>query len=107
MRQIDDEGLDLEIQCLLCTNPMKSDRGCDGGCMVNERVYKKILAALDRRMTSVKGKWIDKGRWLECSVCHRTIHKSIIYGPYRISVNHCPVCGADNTRKVEDDGEAG
>lgn len=42
------QGLDVEIQCAMCTNPMKSDRGCDGGCSVNEEMYKKVLDVIER-----------------------------------------------------------
>lgn len=42
------QGLDVGIQCAMCTNPMKSDRGCDGGCSVNEEMYKKVLDVIER-----------------------------------------------------------
>ena len=37
------DGLDEGIRCAMCTNPMANDRGCDGGCRVNETMYKKVL----------------------------------------------------------------
>lgn len=49
------QGLDVGIQCAMCTNPMKSDRGCDGGCSVNEDMYKKVLDV-------IKGQTVD---WLK------------------------------------------
>lgn len=42
------QGLDVGIQCAMCINSMKSDTGCDGGCSVNEEMYKKVLAVIDR-----------------------------------------------------------
>lgn len=42
------QGLDMGIQCAMCTNPMKSDRGCDGGCSVNKEMYKKVLDVIER-----------------------------------------------------------
>lgn len=42
------QGLDVGIQCAMCTNPMKSDRGCDGGCLVNKEMYKKVLDVIER-----------------------------------------------------------
>ena len=42
------QGLDVGIQCAMCTNPMKSDRGCDGGCSVNKEMYKKVLDVINR-----------------------------------------------------------
>lgn len=41
------DGLEAGIRCALCTNPIKSDRGCDGGCKVNEDLYKRILDVID------------------------------------------------------------
>ena len=37
------QGLDEGIRCAMCTNSMKSDRGCDGGCVVNEAMYKEVM----------------------------------------------------------------
>ena len=31
------------IRCAMCTNIMRSDRGCDGGCQVDERLFNKIM----------------------------------------------------------------
>lgn len=36
-------GLEEGIRCAMCTNPMKNDRGCDGGCRYDEDMYKRIL----------------------------------------------------------------
>lgn len=43
-------GLDEGIRCAMCTNSMKSDRGCDGGCVVNESMYKKVLEVVEKHM---------------------------------------------------------
>ncbi len=53
-RWIETEGLDEEIRCLMCTNHMRSDRGCDGACQYDEHVYKEIMSALERRMMEVE-----------------------------------------------------
>ena len=34
------------IRCAMCTNIMRSDRGCDGGCQVDENLYKRIMEAI-------------------------------------------------------------
>ena len=47
------EGLDEEIRCTMCTNSMKSDRGCDGGCVVNNAMYKKVMDAMERRIQPI------------------------------------------------------
>ena len=46
--EIHTDGLEEGIRCALCTNPIKSDRGCDGGCRVDEDVRKKIMDVIDR-----------------------------------------------------------
>ena len=45
-------GLDEEIRCIMCTNHMKSDRGCDGGCVVNKDMYKAVMDAIEKRIQS-------------------------------------------------------
>lgn len=44
------EGLDEEIRCTMCTNSMKSDRGCDGSCVVNKDMYKAVMDAIEKRI---------------------------------------------------------
>ena len=48
---IDTEGLDEEIRCEMCRNPMHTDRGCDGNCKYDEKLYEKIIQILDKRIT--------------------------------------------------------
>ena len=45
-------GLDEEIRCIMCTNHMKSDRGCDGSCVVNKDMYKAVMDAIEKRIQS-------------------------------------------------------
>lgn len=40
---IHNAGFEEGIRCAMCTNPMANDRGCDGGCKVDENMYKKVL----------------------------------------------------------------
>lgn len=44
------QGLEEGIRCAMCTNPIKSDRGCDGGCSVNETIYKKVIEVIDNQI---------------------------------------------------------
>ena len=44
------EGLDEEIRCTMCTNYMKSNRGCDGSCVVNKDMYKAVMDAIEKRI---------------------------------------------------------
>ena len=47
---IDTEGLEEEIRCEICRNPMHTSRGCDGNCTYDEKLYEKIMQILDRRI---------------------------------------------------------
>lgn len=46
------QGLDEGIRCAMCTNSMRSDRGCDGGCVINEDMYKKVMETINNQMFS-------------------------------------------------------
>ena len=50
---IDTEGLEEEIRCEMCKNPMHTDRGCDGHCKYDEILYEKIIQILDKRITQL------------------------------------------------------
>ena len=50
MKVIDTQGLDEEIRCEMCRNPMHTDRGCDGNCMYDEKLYERIMQILDKRI---------------------------------------------------------
>ena len=94
---IDTEGLDEEIRCEICRNPMHTSRGCDGNCTYDEKLYEKIMQILDRRikhLPSVQPERI-RGRWIEkphvhgvayCSLCDYELHTN--------DTNFCPNCGA-------------
>ena len=47
---IDTEGLDEQIKCEMCRNPMHTVRGCDGNCKYDERLYERIMQILDKRI---------------------------------------------------------
>lgn len=95
------EGLDEGIRCAMCTNSMKSDRGCDGSCVVNNAMYKEVMDVIENHIqpTSVtqiraKGHWIEHPHeaglnWeysrYECSECHDWAEDDSDY---------CPYCGA-------------
>ena len=71
------QGLDEGIRCAMCTNSMKSDRGCDGGCVVNEAMYKEVMNTIRNHIVPPvtparhKGHWIDHSDegYVECSEC--------------------------------------
>ena len=47
---IDTEGLDEEVRCAMCRNQMKTDRGCDGNCKYDEKLYEKIMQIFYERI---------------------------------------------------------
>lgn len=49
-RTIHTDGLEEGIRCAMCTNPMANDRGCDGGCVVNESMYQNVLNVIKKQI---------------------------------------------------------
>ena len=47
---IDIDGLDVEIRCSMCKNPMHTNRGCDGNCKYDEKLYERIMQILGERI---------------------------------------------------------
>ena len=47
---IDVEGIDEQIRCEMCENPMHTDRGCDGNCRYDEKLYERIMQILGERI---------------------------------------------------------
>ena len=41
-------GLEEGIRCAVCTNQIKSDTGCDGGCCVDENLVKRICEVIHK-----------------------------------------------------------
>ena len=60
---IDTEGLDEEIRCEICRNPMRTSRGCDGNCTYDEKLYEKIMQILDRRIKQLPSAQPEQ-RWI-------------------------------------------
>ena len=47
---IEAEGLDEQIRCEMCRNPMHTNRGCDGNCKYDEKLYERIMQILGERI---------------------------------------------------------
>lgn len=124
---IDVEGLDEQIRCEMCRNPMHTNRGCDGNCKYDEKLYERIMQILGERIKPSpsaeprkKGKWIygeksGQDGWY-CSECGGFIPWDyVFYGLDNIDFieefKTCPFCdskmvsytGAD-MREGEEDG---
>ena len=44
------EALEEGIRCAMCTNTIKSDTGCDGGCIVDTKMYNKVMTEINSRL---------------------------------------------------------
>ncbi len=93
------QGLDEGIRCAMCTNSMANDRGCDGGCVVNDSMYKNVMKVIEDNLVKQEpktGHWInDSHGHIVCTSCNETnvtIWKS----------KYCPCCGA-RMSEVEND----
>lgn len=53
MRLIYANPLGEAIRCAMCTNPIKSYRGCDGGCKVDEQMYENVIEAVNELIVEV------------------------------------------------------
>ena len=63
---IDTDGLDEEIRCEMCKNPMHTSKGCDGNCKYDERLYERIMQILDKRIKPLPSAQPEQ-RWIPCS----------------------------------------
>lgn len=50
VKAIHTQGLDEGIRCAMCTNSMRSDMNCDGGCIVNENMYKAVMNTINNHI---------------------------------------------------------
>ena len=90
------QGLDEGIRCAMCTNSMKSDRGCDGGCVVNEAMYKEVMNTIRNHIVPPATPTRPKGHWInidkthsKCDKCESVFEIVSANG----ESNYCPNCG--------------
>lgn len=62
---IDICGLEEEIRCTICENPIHTDRWCDGNCKYNEKAFKRITDLLDKRIELLP--IAPEPHWIPCS----------------------------------------
>ena len=121
---IDTGGLEEEIRCAMCINPMHTDKGCDGGCRYNERLHKKIMQVLERRIKPIPAvqtdhnadiseinKFIDgleeifadiRERHIDESVCGLCEYDGAYMGQSGDWCNECPGFDKDDCFKLSD-----
>lgn len=104
---IDVEGLDEQIRCEMCRNPMHTNRGCDGNCKYDEKLYERIMQILGERIKPLpfaeprkKGKWDFMGwQMFQCSECKHMFTQDFLksWKEYTYESHFppfCPNCGA-------------
>jgi hypothetical protein len=60
---IDTAGLEEEIRCEMCKNPMHTDRGCDGNCKYDQNLYKRITQILNKRIMPLPSAQPDESKY--------------------------------------------
>ena len=104
-------AIDEEIRCAMCRNQMKTDRGCDGNCQVDEKLCKEIIRIIEKHLPSAqperkKGKWkfekmkhIINGEVRDVIICSECdggwFRYDISDNTVQNIPNFCPNCGAD------------
>ena len=103
------QGLAEGIRCAMCTNSIKSDRGCDGGCIVDEDMYKNVVDTIRNHIVPPAtpkrkvGEWIKKNNdyfdWYECSECGYGSDGEMKYNRLcDVRTKFCPDCGSQNLK---------
>ena len=77
---IDVEGIDEQIRCEMCENPMHTDRGCDGNCRYDEKLYERIMQILGERIKPLPSAQSEKEKakrvlWTGWKGCRNTRYK--------------------------------
>lgn len=91
------DALEEGIRCAMCTNTIKSDTGCDGGCIVDTKMYNKVMTEINSRLLRKiprEGHWIDiknKNGTVIAARCSRCGNSP----KHAIKSDFCPNCGAD------------
>lgn len=109
---INTNGLEETIRCAICENSMKSERGCDGSCRYDEKLFERIVQAIkDNEVQRPHGEWKEftvstyrgtdefgEPKWGKGKkfICERCLRRTVI------RENFCPSCGA----KMQKEGEA-
>ena len=104
-KAIDVEGINEQIRCEMCRNPIHTDRGCNGNCKYDEKLYERIMQILGERIKPLpsvqprRGKWIEQDGfdgdvYYDCSVCGNS-WTTIEGTPWENGMSFCPNCGAD------------
>ena len=85
---IDVEGLDEQIRCEMCRNPMHTNRGCDGNCKYDEKLYERIMQILGERIKPLPSAEPEIIRCRDCK------HYTLEVGDDSYALGYCPFIGS-------------
>lgn len=85
------DGVSEAVRCAMCSNPNKSDRGCDGACSYDEKLYERIMKAIAESVADTPQ--TDNG--IGCSRCESR------YDCYDRNMPHAVRC--NNYGKITDE----
>lgn len=103
------DGLDEGIRCALCTNHIRTDRGCDGNCSYNKNLFESIMGVIKNSIVNnaptverPTAKWIHRRIIAEnrsfdmivCSNCQTEFSWDAETGVSMDNYNTCPNCTA-------------
>ena len=59
------DGVSEAVRCAICNNPNQSYKGCDGACSYDEKLYKRIIDAINASKVEVNEDAISRATVLE------------------------------------------
>lgn len=99
MQYIDEnklDGLYDNLRCCMCTNPMVSDRGCDGCCDVDSTMYENICRVIDEYLSfaKIEAEPVRHGHWEVHEYWHGADRDNATMGTcYKSHYVTCSMCG--------------
>lgn len=63
------DGVSEAVRCAMCSNPNKSDRGCDGACSYDEKLYERIMKAIAESVAEDEPQTDYKMPYKDCEDC--------------------------------------
>ena len=64
------DGVSEAVRCAMCSNPNKSDRGCDGACSYDEKLYERLMKAFAESIAEDEPQTCSvNGRPYDCGKC--------------------------------------
>ena len=64
------DGVSEMIRCAMCNNPNQSYKGCDGACSYDEKLYKRIMDAINASRVEVSEDCISREDAVNALIAH-------------------------------------